>query len=598
MSQQTISPASITWQQQQPFSRRYNDIYFSPDGAGEVERVFLAPCGLSDPPNLSTLDCLTVAELGFGTGLNFAVLAQRLFLDDRAHSSQRLHFISFEAHPLTFGDWQKVAGAQPSLSIYKNLAKYPPPLITGWHRRVFAEGRITLSVFHGDATVGLSDLCERSTTPVDAWFLDGFAPDRNPQLWSPALFERIAKTCRQGSRVATFTAAGQVRRDLTSLGFDMRRVDQRPFKRESLSGTFVKKNRQPTTAPSGVTVYGAGIAGAMVAHHIANQGIDTLVVDPGGIAAGASAMHHTLLHARLLGDNSHTANLRAHAFHYATAYVEQFMNKPPSGVLQIQGPNLDEAKLRRIAACYGADGGADGGADEGTNHGGVNHHWIELQSNDPNQLGLDGPALWFPTSRHIDLAALCAKLLAHPKIELRTEPPTTESHRVVCAASQSRSFAGCAAFELVDVGGQLDRLRFTPTRAQIPIVGKGYYLPLADGAVVGSTYEHADWAMDDATQHNVAQNQKYLPTTFQWHSRQRAYRCVASDRLPIIGATDQRTWVATGMGSMGTTFSPLAAAMVQSELLGWLPPVSPQLSTLVEPGRFVRRQARRGIRHR
>ena len=579
---ETLAAASLIWHGTNPYSEQFDDVYFGRDGAGEVRRVFIEP---SDLAAQSTSN-LTVAELGFGTGLNFAVLAEQVL-----NCGGRLHFISFEAHPLCAKDWQQTAAQTPEFSVYQHLANFPLPLLCGWHQRSFAQGRIKLSVFHGDIELGIEDLVARSSQPVDAWFLDGFAPDRNPAMWRPSVFQTIAKTCRQGSSVATFTARGQVRRDLEVAGFKMRKVDQQPHKRESLAGTFKPAGRSQPHRPKTVSVYGAGIAGAMIAHHLANQDVCVTVIDPAGIAAGASRMQHTLMHPRLLGDGSTSAKFRSHAFHYATAYVDDLLPSKPSGALQLIGPNLNFKKIDRISRAYEADNPNQ-------------HHWIralpDVAAEFPGMIS--EPAFWFSQSRQLNLAELCKVLLSHSNIEVVSSAPTDETHRVLCAASATRQFGDLEWLELADLGGQLDYLTFKPTGPTVPIVAQGYYLPQTDGAVVGSSYEYTPWTPDQATKHNININKDWLPHAFHRQSFQRATRCVSSDRLPLVGKVDENnpttTLLCTGMGSMGTSFAPISASLVASELLGSLPPVSAEIATALNPSRFLERQARRGVKHR
>lgn len=595
MNPARIPPAELQWRGAQAYSAHFGDIYFSTDGSNEVRRVFLEPTGLSNPRSADDASLTTVAELGFGTGLNFAVLAERFLQASHA----RLHFISVEAHPLRFADWQTVAAQQPQLSLYAELAAFPPPLLRGWHRRTFAAGRITLSVFHGEVAEALSEIRTHSGVPVDAWLLDGFDPQKNPAMWQPQLFADIAAASRAGSRIATFTAAGQVRRNLEAVGFTMQRVDQRPYKRESLAGTLtIAQHQRPATSQTPVaasdlpvTIYGAGIAGAMVARHLADAGVASIVVDPHGIAGGASAMRHTLLHARLLGDLSAEAELRSHAFHYATAYARHWLAEP-SGAYQVEGRNMDAAKLARIADAYGAQDPD-------------NHHWIEYrhqyhhQAEDPElRLSEGDGCLWFPTSRVVDLAEWCRRLLDHPLICFSQSPPAQQHWRVLCTATATRKFANLDWLELADVGGQLDTLSFSQPRVQHPVIGQGYYLPIAGGAVIGSSYEYQPWTPAEATAHNIEKTQHLLPAEFQTTGYQRGNRSTTSDRVPLVGQVDEHTWLCTGMGSMGTTYAPLAAALVSSQLTGTLPPLTPALVELLDPQRIATRQAKRGPRHR
>ena len=153
-------------------------------------------------------------------------------------SCASLHFISFELHPLAPNDWSKVVETRRKvLPIYTQIGSLKLPPLSGWHRRYLADGRVTLSVFHGDVADGLQDVVERHGPPVDIWFLDGFAPRRNEAMWSAALWRQIAAASRTGTRVATFTAASHVRRGLQSVGLSASRRPE-PQKRESLAGTL------------------------------------------------------------------------------------------------------------------------------------------------------------------------------------------------------------------------------------------------------------------------------------------------------------------------------------------------------------------------
>lgn len=583
-----IPPADIRWQGAQAVARDYDDIYFSHDAAAEVARVFVAPTHLDELSEQQPL--VTIGEMGFGTGLNFAVCAAALRC--------RLHFISFEAHPLRASDWQRSAAAHRAQSNASYcewldaLAAHPLPLLSGWQRRTFDQGRVTLSVFHGPAEQGLAQLVGQQRQSVDAWFLDGFAPDKNPAMWQPALLAQLGQVSRLGTTVATFTAAGRVRRALQAAGFEMRRVDQRPLKRESLAGVMQADAaglEATFTPPSQVRIHGAGIGGAMLARHLAEQDIAVQVYDPNGIASGGSSIGTAVMHGRLLGDGSASADLRAAAYLYAGHRTTAVQPTERPGVLQLCDAD-NTHRFQRIAEQYDAAN--------------PDQFWLQLLSaaNIRDQFGIDQqqPGLWFPDAHPVQLPELCNSLLDHPQIEfIEKAGALSETNAdILCTGTQCRSFPGCDWLEVADVGGQLDTLNTRLPTNTPTVVGQGYLVPTASGAVIGSTYEYKPWEPETATEHNLQHNQRYLPAAYNWHSRQRAARAVTSDRLPFVGQLQPNLWIATGFGSMGTTYAPFAAAMVQSQLLGWVQPCSEAVRGAVDPMRIARRQARRGTRHR
>ena len=174
------------------------DIYHDVDGRDETLRVFIAPARLDE--RFGPAAVFTIGELGFGTGLNFAVVADRFL----RRSGGRLHYIAFERAPPTSDDIARAAGVS-GLPLHRELSRALPPRISGWHRRCLAGGRVWLSLYFGDAPTGLADLEGRSPRAVDAWFLDGFAPPRSPAIWAPETCDAIARLSGPGTTVTTYT---------------------------------------------------------------------------------------------------------------------------------------------------------------------------------------------------------------------------------------------------------------------------------------------------------------------------------------------------------------------------------------------------------
>src|SRR5690606_15718929 len=178
-----------------PFSERYGDIYHSRQGAIEQARhIFIAGNGL--PHRWRGRSSFTVCETGFGLGRNFLAL-WRTWLNDPSRS-ERLHLLSFEAHPFSRSDLAQALplGLPPELqALGKQLIQQWPPLLPGMHRLEFEGGRLTLTLAFGP----VERMAFQVEAHVDAFFLDGFAPSKNPQMWTPALFGQLVRLASSGA---------------------------------------------------------------------------------------------------------------------------------------------------------------------------------------------------------------------------------------------------------------------------------------------------------------------------------------------------------------------------------------------------------------
>ncbi|MEM7098123.1 MAG: tRNA (5-methylaminomethyl-2-thiouridine)(34)-methyltransferase MnmD [Pseudomonadota bacterium] len=600
-----LEPARIEWRQGHPYATEYADHYFTDHqddgGIEEVQAFFLRPLRLVE--QAKTRSIVTVGELGFGTGLNFAVLAE----DFLSGTDATLQFVSFEAHPLSFADWQQCALLRPKLQISQQLGTHPLPLLAGWHHRVYANGRIRLSVFHGDAAAGLAEWNQTASAGIDAWLLDGFAPDRNAGMWRAELLRAMSQAASPTCRVATFTAAGDVRRGLQQAGFLPLKEPRLPYKREALVAQLSPDHqnpRRPSTAPPQVTVVGAGIMGCSMARQMADLGSQVLLYDPSGIAqirseSGASKVRQAVVHPRLLAEKSATAALRAHAFHHATAALAQHPAFNRTGVLQLQGPNLDGKRLQRIAAAFQI-------------HDAEQHWWLKLVAAGTDSHGFtpQSDTLWFPTAGTLDIPSYCQIQTAHANIECIPEaldkiPPNPT---IFCNGAYLRQLPGLDWLELSQIQGQLDHYKVANTNSlpSVPIVGNGYYVPEIEQQqfTLGASYEYTPWNTDEAQQHNLDQNRAWfgdnLPSLRDIAHYTRGTRTVSSDRTPVAGPLSHipgsQAWAATGLGSMGTVMAPYLAAIISNQLCGWAAPATSEILATLSPYRFQDRQVRRGRR--
>lgn len=315
-----------------PVSRDFDDVYFSNDnGLEETRYVFLGGNGLQTRFPEHSRKLFIVAESGFGTGLNFLTLWQAFAAFRAEHPDatlERLHFISFEKFPLTRDDLQKAHAHWPELAPFAGqLQAQWPQAFAGCHRLLLDEGRVTLDLWFGDINQLTDTLDESLNQQVDAWFLDGFAPSKNPDMWTPALFQAMARLTRPGGTLATFTSAGFVRRGLQEAGFTMQKRKGFGRKREMLSGVMEKgvicAPRAPWFARSGtdkqeVALVGGGVASALLALALLRRGWQvTLYCADAAPAEGASGNRQGALYPLLSAHDPALARFFSAAFTFA-----------------------------------------------------------------------------------------------------------------------------------------------------------------------------------------------------------------------------------------------------------------------------------------
>lgn len=344
---------------------RFDDVYYSrAGGVAEKRHVFLRGCGL--PDGWRNASHFTIGELGFGTGLNF-LCAWELWRRTRAPGT-RLHYVAVEGFPLSPGElrdavaqWHELHDEGAALA-----RAYTEPQ-RGFHRLFLSvdDAPVALTLLFGEAAAMLGGL----EAPVDAWFLDGFAPDRNPEMWREDVLQHVARLSHGGTRLATYSAASTVRRGLEAVGFEVTHAPGFGAKREMLSARFAKSGAadredvQPwfARAPAlpkpraRAAIVGAGIAGTSAAHALRRRGWDvTLIERHGAVGMEASGNPVGVLMPRLTAGDHLEGRFHAAAWRFALNTLEELSDQGRSlerarcGVLQLAGDEADAARLDQI----------------------------------------------------------------------------------------------------------------------------------------------------------------------------------------------------------------------------------------------------------
>lgn len=583
----------LTWTDDgQPRSRLFGDVYFSvEDGLAETRAVFLEGCGLPDA--WAGRQQFTVGELGFGTGLNIAAL---LDLWRRAHPpGGTLHIFSVEAFPITADEAARALGRWPE------LADVAGPLIARWPGRARGRHRVELPEFDAVLDLAVMDVAEALegwSGAADAWFLDGFSPALNPQMWSDEILGLVAARSAPGARAATFTVAGHVRRGLAAAGFA---VDKRPGfgrKRERLEARLPGEAQDPPLRR--VAIVGAGIAGAAAARAVRALGGEPVVIEAEHHGAGGSGNPAALVTPRLDAGLGDAARLFAQAFGRATAlYAEIPAAVLSQGVLQLASEERDRDRYGRIAASDVFEPGALAMLDAGA---------VTTRLGEPAPAALDQAgalvvqpapilAAWTGDVIHARVASIARDGEGWSLCDAEGREIVRAHAVILAAALASRDLA--PGLPLQPVRGQAS---WAPGATPVPAAAwGGYVLPAPDGLLFGATHDRDD----DAGDLREADHRRNLETLAaalpELATRLRdvplegraSVRAVTPDRLPVAGELEPGLFALTGFGSRGFSLAPLLAEHVAALALGAPSPIGRAAAGLVAPDRFVRRAMRR-----
>jgi tRNA 5-methylaminomethyl-2-thiouridine biosynthesis bifunctional protein len=560
----------LDWQAGQPVSRRFGDVYFAREsGIDETRHVFLAGNRLPERwAGLAPRGRFVIGETGFGTGLSFAC-AWALW-DQAAPRDARLHFVSVERYPLTREALGRSLALWPTLDVQReSLAAAWETFAPGWHRLAFARERIVLTLLVGDVAAVLP----RLDATVDAWFLDGFAPAKNPAMWTSAVFAEVARLSSADATFATYTAAGDVRRGLEAAGFDVRKAPGHGRKREMLCGTRRAGLARPWSPPwfaraapppeRRAIVVGAGLAGAATAGSLAARGWAVTVVERHAtVAAEASGNHQGVLYAH---PSPHATALNELALtglqHSGRVLTRLLGGRPdaysPCGVLQLAFDPAERLRQARVAAL-----GLPAALLEPVDR---------EHASDRAGIAMPHGAMLFPRAGWVHPPALCDALLATPGVRLhlgcgavdlawsgdqwtvRAEGRVLAAApvAVIAAAADSNSFPALRHLPLRTIRGQITLVPETDrSRALRAVVcGEGYIAPARAGFhSLGATHRFRDVAVDVRADENAENLARLLALAPALHAAVRAddldaaglgaragLRCSSPDYLPLVG---------------------------------------------------------------
>ncbi|MCP5176180.1 MAG: bifunctional tRNA (5-methylaminomethyl-2-thiouridine)(34)-methyltransferase MnmD/FAD-dependent 5-carboxymethylaminomethyl-2-thiouridine(34) oxidoreductase MnmC [Moraxellaceae bacterium] len=643
-----IQPASLIWRDGLPYSASFDDIYFSPqDGLAETHYVFLQGNQLAQRfEQLAAQHSFTIAETGFGTGLNFLATWQ-LWQQTSKQTNTWLHFVSTEKHPLTPQDLQQALALWPTLAPYATqlLAQYPP-LVAGWHRLVFAEANITLTLLFGDA----NELLPQLSAQVDAWFLDGFAPDKNPDFWQLNLLQHMAKLSHTATTLSTFSAAGAVKRALEQVGFRVTKQKGFGRKREMITATLTQATiRRPSwlEIPTPVTdnkqaiIIGAGIAGVSCARALALRGWQVTVIEQASQAmSGASGNPAAIIYPKLAPPALSAWHFQQQAYVYLLNILKHETYKDiwqQTGLLWLLAGNQQRE------------------ADKIDQHPWPSSLVRKVNTDEASKIAglqIEHDCLYFPQAGYVQPQALAQHWLTHANINTLYNSQVTQLIKqnnnwlaidakqqtiaqapvvIIANALAAQQLSVSQQLPLTAVRGQIGQFNSSSALSTLkPVLCYGGYLTpaYAQGQhCIGASFipknTNTHVTTDDHL-HNQQLLAQYLPqlatqlpSIDTWQGRA-ALRAQANDYLPLVGGLPvykdfcedyaalkhgkvmaqapryhQGLYVSLGHGSKGFCFAPLAAEVLAAQLNNEPMPIAQSVLNALHPARFWVKQLKR-----
>lgn len=632
-----ILPASLQWRDGVPWSDRFGDVYFSRDnGIAESKHVFLQGNGL--PQRFIEKEHFVIGETGFGTGRNF-------FLSWQQFNGKQLHYFSTERFPLSVEDICRLHANTPLAPMAEQLALHFPPLIPGLHvLKVLPT--VHLYLLLGDSTEMLS----RIDATIDAWYLDGFSPAVNAEMWKPELLQQIARLSGPGTTLASYSVAGQLRRDLATAGFTVQKRPGIGNKREVLTAHFASNGATSSPLPpwfhrpqasdaQRIAIIGAGIAGCATAARLNRENRQITVIDahphPAGEASGNPiGIVRPKWQDLMQAPDNFAAAAWAYAVHaLATLKVTHPDCWHPDGVLEKCGQK-EWARIENLAE----------------------DHWLRrLYQISSTSLCKEDPAnpwIHFYQAGWIRPAEVCQALLDSSgatflQRQISALTPTVKGWELIdtqgliinadmvilCSGHHRHLLTPLGSWPVSAVPGQISVANATPVSSSHQVspvfCEPGYVIaPPSNPVVFGATYRPA--AADTAiTEADHLQNLEYLrelspsladtlhPSLLQGRVSSRAH---SPDYHPLVGGIPDTHWMQTaygdlchgrkknypslnylpglflniGHGSRGFLNAFLSAELLAALIEGAPLPVTRKIYESLHPARFFIKALRRG----
>jgi tRNA 5-methylaminomethyl-2-thiouridine biosynthesis bifunctional protein len=606
----------------------FDDIYHPRSGAfAQAQQVFIGGNGL--PRRWRGQPRFTIVETGFGLGNNF-LATWAAWRDDPARC-ERLFFVSIEKHPLTPGDLVRAHANSPVPALAQQLIGTWPAATCNLHMLEFEAGRVRLLLAFGDVQAWAREL----VALADAFYLDGFAPARNPEMWDRRVFSMLTRLAAPEATAATWSAAHAVREGLRRAGFEVHAAPGSGGKRDITLARFAPHFKAaappgrvlPSAAPTNALVIGAGLAGALTAQALARQGIASTVIDRHATpAAEASGNPAGLFHGAVMGhDGPHARLLRAAALAAEPAMRDAIAHGTAGcieGLLRLES-RLSLSDMQTLIERQHLP----------------TRYVRALSAADASQhaaTALAQPAWFYPGGGWVDPAALARDALATAGVTWRGATGVERLARqggLWTAFDAADRIVGAAPLLVLANADDALRLAGLPPRwlqrrrgqvswtwaalhiaPRLAVASGGYVLKLPSGQLLFGATNQIDDQDPIVRDSDHGENRGRAALLIgsealrDAHTLQGrvAWRAVTRDRLPLVGAAPDANaplparadaprllarqpglWLHSGLGSRGLTTAVLCAELIAAQVSGAPWPLDADLVDAIDPARWM-----------
>ncbi|MDP5141700.1 bifunctional tRNA (5-methylaminomethyl-2-thiouridine)(34)-methyltransferase MnmD/FAD-dependent 5-carboxymethylaminomethyl-2-thiouridine(34) oxidoreductase MnmC [Rheinheimera baltica] len=611
-----LSNAKIHFNDQgTPVASDFDDVYFSNDGGiAETDYVFLQQNGLPQRWPQHPTAAFHIIETGFGTGANFLLTWLRFRQHRHTHphaQCQRLYFSSFEKYPLSHADLTRALAVHDTFSDLCQLLLDAYPLcIAGCHRLSLDNGSVILDLWFGDVNSQLPQL----TSEVDAVYLDGFAPSKNPDMWQDTLFSNLARLSKNTTTVSTFTSAGIVKRGLQAAGFTVTKIKGFGRKREMLTATIIADTNLEYSSPKDVTIVGGGIASLCTALALTQRGVNVhLICEDSEVAQQASQNRQGAVYPNLHANLTDDSQIHVQAFLFARRFYQYWHNAGVNFAMDWCGmlhlATNSQLKLRQEKLIANALWPAE-----------IVRAVDASAASEIAGLPLQQAGIYFPLAGWLNPQQFCQQALTYlalqptftfsaqchiDKLEYdgeawqlcTTNGNFTASAVVLACGSKMADFEQTAMLPVNKIRGQVSHIKqpaMTPLKTVL--CHKGYITPQWQGEhSIGATFDRSATdafvsEQDDQINMQLINDQLQQPDWFlnpEVKSAAAAFRATVPDHLPLAGALQaNQLYVLGAMGARGILLSPLLAELVACQICKDPLPLAQELVNRIRADRF------------